>query len=95
MLSSDHYIGITPIVLKRAAYYLSLGIGEYFPEHPHFDRVTVEKIYEFTQNPENTYEWSQGVVVSFYKDKRRLRWVDFGCRVIGAGGDPILTKVEP
>lgn len=87
-------MGITPIVVRRAFYYLSLGIGEYYPEHPHFDKVTVEQLYEPTPHPGSESEWSMGIVVSFYKNRRRVRWVDFGCRLTGAGGDSILQKVE-
>ena len=89
----DHSLGITPIVIKRAAYYLSLGIGEYFPTHPHYDKVTVEKIYDIMNNPLNPAEWSMGIVVSFYNEKRRVRWIDFGCRITGVGGDALLKKV--
>lgn len=90
---SDHALGITPILIKRAAYYLSLGIGEYTPDHPHFDKVVVSKLYDIVNNPENPFEWSMGIVVAFYKDGRKIRWIDFGARVTGAGGDPILREV--
>jgi hypothetical protein len=89
----DHSLGVTPIVIKRAAYYLCLGLGEYFPSHPHYDRVVVEKLYDIVNNPHNSLEWSMGIVVSFYKENRRMRWVDFGCRITGVGGDSLLRKV--
>lgn len=89
----DHLAGITPIVIRRAAYYLSLGEGEYFPEHPHYDKVTVERTYDITQNPLDELEWSMGMIVNFHKDGRRVRWIEFGCRLIGAGGDPIVQEV--
>ena len=94
MHKNDHLIGITPIVLKRAGYYLALGLGEYFPTHPHYDRVLVEQTYDMRPNPDNDAEWSQGFTVSFYKNDRRIRWIDFGCRMTGAGGDTILREVE-
>lgn len=90
---TDHSLGVTPIVIKRAAYYLQLGIGEYFPEHPHYDKITVEKLYDIAQNPLIPSEWSLGVVVSFYKNNRRIRWIDFGCRITGAGGDSLMKEV--
>jgi hypothetical protein len=89
----DHLTGITPIVLRRAGYYLALGVGEYFPKHPHYDKVVVETLYDITPNPLNDTEWSQGMTVSFYKNNRRIRWIDFGCRVTGAGGDQIMKEV--
>lgn len=91
---NDHLIGITPILIRRAAYYLKLGEGEYQPNHPHYDKVVVSTSYELAQNPDRPEEWSQGALVAFYKDGRRIRWIEFGCRVVGAGGDPILRKVD-
>lgn len=91
---TDHLIGITPIIVRRAAYYLQLGVGQYYPTHPHYDEVRVEPSYPLVQNQERPEEWSQGLQVSFYHSGRRVRWVEFGCRVVGAGGDPILAEVK-
>jgi hypothetical protein len=90
----DHRMGITPILLRRAAYYLSLGVGEYHPVHPHFDKVTVSPIYELTQNPVEPSEWALGLRVSFFQGSHCVRWVEFSCRTVGAGGDDILQKVK-
>jgi hypothetical protein len=90
MHKEDHRIGITPIVMRRAAYYLSLGVGEYFPKHPHHDKVVVEKTYELIQNPTNEFEWATGMKVSFFQEGHLTRWVEFSCRTTGAGGDAIL-----
>lgn len=90
----DHLMGITPIVIRRAAYYLKLGEGTYFPEHPHFDKVVVETSYDVVQNRDHPEEWSQGMQVNFYKEGRRIRWVEFGCRLVGAGGDDIMKMVR-
>jgi len=94
MHKEDHRIGITPIVMRRAAYYLTLGVGEYFPEHPHFDRVTVEQLYSVKQNPDDEMEWSLGIKVTFHQRGHCIRWVDFGCRTTGAGGAPILHSAN-
>jgi hypothetical protein len=90
----DHLMGITPILLRRAAHYLKLGIGEYTPVHPHFDKVTVIPVYELLQNPLEASEWALGLRVSFFKNEHCIRWVEFSCRTVGAGGDYILRKVE-
>ena len=90
----DHRIGITPIILRRAAHYLSLGIGVYTPEHPHYDRVVVEQIYDFMQNPMNENEWGLGIRVAFYQGNHCNRWVEFGCRTTGVGGDEIIKKAQ-
>jgi hypothetical protein len=94
MRREDHRMGVTPITLKRAAYYLCLGEGEYYPDHPHFDKVVVSKLYDITQSPLTEDEWSLGMRVDFYSAGRITRWIEFGCRTIGAGGDDILRKVD-
>jgi len=92
--TNDHRIGITPIVIRRAAYYAQLGVGEYCPDHPHFDTVLVTKLYDVTQNPTDTLEWAFGLRVSFLKNGSVTRWVEFSGRLVGAGGDDILRKVD-
>ncbi len=90
----DHRIGITPILLRRAAHYLLLGEGTYLTNHPHFDKVIVKRIYDLKQSALNDAEWGLGVQVSFYQGDHCNRWVEFGCRTVGAGGDEIIKKVE-
>ena len=92
--ADDHRIGITPILLRRAAYYLALGEGTYFPDHPHFDKVIVSKTYNFTKSPHSDHEWSLGLEVAFYRESRKIRWVEFGCRTVGAGGDDIMRVIS-
>lgn len=94
MKVSDHSMGITPILIRRAAYYALLGIGEYITTHPHFDKVVVSQLYEVTPNPANNGEWSFGIKIQFFYQGRCVRWVEFSSRLTGAGGDSILKKVE-
>ena len=89
----DHSLGITPIVIRRAAFYLQLGEGVYRPEHPHYDEVRVTTSYDIRTSELFPEEWSQGRLVTFYQDGRKVRWVEFGCKVVGAGGDPLLRQV--
>lgn len=92
----DHRIGLTPLMIRRAAYYLKLGQGDYYPCHPHFDKVVVSTSYDIRQPCSDVGgdEWSQGMLVSFYKEGRRIRWLEFGCRLVGAGGDSIVKPVD-
>jgi hypothetical protein len=94
MMTTDHRMGITPIVLRRAAYYATLGIGEYCPEHPHFDAVRVTQLYPMSPNPIDNTAWAFGVRVEFALKGHVTRWVEFSSRVVGAGGDDILKKVD-
>lgn len=94
MHKADHRVGITPIVMRRAAYYVTLGIGDYTPDHPHYDRVTVEPLYAIQQNPDNEMEWAMGLKVAFHQRGRCVRWVEFSCRTTGCGGDSIVWNVN-
>jgi hypothetical protein len=93
-INLDHRAGITPIVIRRASYYAQLGVGEYYPTHPHFNCVRVTKLYDATQNPQFPAEWAYGLRVDFLVDTRITRWVEFSARLVGAGGDDILRKVD-
>jgi hypothetical protein len=92
--SDDHRVGITPIAIRRAAFYAQLGEGHYYPNHPHFDEVIVRRLYDVTQNPENELEWAFGTRVEFHQHGRCVRWIEFSSRLVGAGGDDILRKVN-
>jgi len=90
----DHKIGVTPTLVRRAAAFATRGIGVYPFNHPHFDEVRVTKLYDIKENPLNLGEWGFGITVSFLLEGKRLRWVEFGCRLTGAGGAPIVQEVK-
>lgn len=97
MSHTERLIGLTPVIKRVAYYYLRLGEGEYVPDggkHPHYNKIVVRELYEFKENPVVEGEHSGGMVVEFYKDDRRIRWVEFRCQVIGGGGDAIIKRVK-
>ena len=88
-------LGLTPAFKRIAHYYLCLGFGEYVPDnHPHYDQVVVRPLYEFMENPQVPGEYAGGTVVEFFKEKRRVKWVEFRCEVIGGGGDDAIKRVK-
>jgi hypothetical protein len=90
-------LGLTPALQRIAYYYLRLGEGEYVPDggnHPHYTKVVVRELYEFKGNPRNTEERSGGIVVEFFKEDHRIRWVEFRCQVVGGGGEAIIKRVK-
>jgi hypothetical protein len=93
MTRVDHKLGLTPMLKRHAFHYLLKGVGRYVSDHPAYDTIVVQSLYDW-QTPSNDELPSQGgAVVEFHKDGRRVRWVEFGCRVIGGGGAPILREV--
>jgi len=89
----DHKLGLTPMLKRRAFNYLLRGVGRFESDHPAYDTVVVKSLYDW-QTPSSDELPSQGgAVVEFHKDGRRVRWVEFGCRVIGGGGAPIVHEV--
>jgi len=95
MSRTETILGLTPAFLRIAHYYLCLGYGSYSPKnHPHYDTVVVGPLYEFGENPEVPGEYAGGTVVTFFKDKRRVKFVEFRNLCVGGGGDPVMALVE-
>ena len=81
-------------MLKRRAFdYLIRGLGEYPSETPGYDKVVVKSLYGWKTPPDESLPSQGGVVVEFHRNGKRVRWVEFGCRVIGGGGEEILKEV--
>jgi len=92
---AERLIGLTPAFKRIAHYYLCLGYGDYTPEnHPHYDKVVVRSLYEFSENPRVAGERAGGTVVEFYRGAQRVKWVEFRCQVTGGGGDAVIQRVK-
>lgn len=97
MSKAERIIGLTPMIKRIAYYYLRLGEGEYTPDggnHPHYDKIIVRELYEFKENPQVEGEHAGGMIVEFFKDGHRVRWIEFRCQVVGGGGDDIIKRVK-
>ena len=90
---TDHKLGLTPMIKRAAFYYLLLGRGEHVSNLPGYDKVVVKPLYDWKNAPDETQPSQGGAVVEFWRDGKRVRWVDFGCRVVGGGGPPLLHEV--
>jgi hypothetical protein len=94
---AERLIGLTPVIKRIAYHYLRLGVGSYIPDggnHPHYDKIIVRELYDFKENPQVEGEHAGGIIVEFFKDGRRARWVDFRCQVTGGGGEVIIRRVK-
>lgn len=78
---------------RRAFHYLQRGVGRFESDHPAYDVVVVKPLYDWKMPQDDSIPGQGGMVVEFHKDGRRVRWVEFGCRVIGGGGEPIVREV--
>jgi hypothetical protein len=87
-------LGLTPVIKRIAHYYLCLGYGEYFPKHPHYDRIVVRNLYDFGENPNIPGEHAGGAVVEFFLQGTRTKWVEFRCQVVGGGGIEAIRRVK-
>ena len=96
MTKLETRVGLTPALKRIAYYYLRLGEGVYTPDggrHPHYDRVVVRPLYEFTESAQTPGEYAGGSIVEFYWEGSRIRWVEFRNQVIGGGGHEIVKSV--
>lgn len=89
----DHKLGLTPVLKRLAFHYLQRGLGEHAIKHPQYDKVVVRSLYDWSTPTDESVPSQGGVVVEFCREGRRVRWVEFGCRVIGGGGEPIVREV--
>jgi hypothetical protein len=87
----EHLLGLTSALRRVAWAYLRRGEGTYSTDLLGYDRVIVRELYAL-QSPDGAPPQG-GMVVEFWRDGRRVRWLDFGVRVTGGGGDPILREV--
>ncbi len=93
MTRADHKLGLTPMLKRTAFHYLQKGLGEHASIDPSYDKVVVKSLYDWTTPSDEDIPSQGGMVVEFWKDGRRVRWIDFTCRVGGGGGAPIMREV--
>ena len=91
---SEHLLGITPVLKRLAFHFVLKGLGSHPVEAPFnalYDEVIVRELYPWTVPDKETPQG--GVVVEFWMVGQKIRWVEFGVRMIGSGGSPILREV--
>lgn len=93
MNRTDHKLGLTPVLKRVAFHYLLKGKGSYPSELPAYDQVVVRSLYDWITPTNDELPSQGGVVVEFMRGGKRIRWVEFGCRVVGGGGEPVLREV--
>jgi hypothetical protein len=92
MNKTEHMLGLTG-PMKRLAYdFLKKGLGRHACNSFGFDEVVVRELYEWT-SPGGDLPAQGGLVVEFRSGGKRVRWVEFACRDVGGGGEPILREV--
>jgi hypothetical protein len=91
---TDHKLGLTPVLKRIAFRYLQRGLGTYPSDLPAYDHVTVRPLYDWKTPSDPEIPAQGGLVVEFWRKGRRARWVEFGCRVVGGGGEPIVRDVD-
>lgn len=90
---SDHAIGLTPMLKRQAFHFLLKGTGTHASIDPAYDKVVVRSLYDWRTPADGSVPSQGGVIVEFWRAGTRVRWIDFGCRVVGGGGYPILREV--
>lgn len=85
--------GITPYVLRLAAYYACLGVGTYKPKgYSQFDRVEV-RVKMPWQAGELLTESCLILAVEFFANDELQRYVEFALSPAGFSGKPIVRSV--
>jgi len=91
----EQRVGLTPMVMRLAVSYLTRGVGVYEGALS-YDTVEVRVLrpWENRGGVGKALDYSQEMQVSFYRGRRRERWVDFTIHISGAGGSPMMTTIE-
>lgn len=91
MSKADHRLGLQPSVKRLAFEAMLKGVGTHPLDHPEYDQAVVKQLYAWRTSPDEDAVPSQGAVtVELFRAGRRVRWIEFGCRAIGGGGEPIV-----
>ena len=94
MATSAQLLGITPYILRLASYYACLGLGVYVPQgYAQFDKVVVDVAMPWKPDEQNALNSMLVLRVAFYKGDHRYKFIEFGLRPEGFGGDPIVREV--
>lgn len=90
MIREAQLAGVTPYVLRLAAYYAAMGIGSYYPKgYSHFDVVTVRQLMPWHPG-EHFTDSMMVLIVEFFRGDHRERYVEFSLMPAGFGGEPIM-----
>lgn len=92
MSKTERLLGLTTTLKRLAFYYMKKGIGEFPCEHGDYDKVVVKELYSWT-TPSPDVPAQGGIAVEFYVGPKRVRWIEFACRDVGGGGDPVIREV--
>jgi hypothetical protein len=93
-MKEAHLQGITPILMRTAARYAALGVGEYTTaDHRDFNRVVVAIILPWQLNPERLSESCLVLRVEFFQGDVAKRYAEFRVAFDGFSGEPIMKLV--
>lgn len=94
MSKEQQLAGITPYVLRLAAYYAALGVGTYRPKgYSTFDRVEVR--VKMPWQPGQLFTESCLILaVEFFNYDTLERYVEFALTPAGFSGRPIMKEVK-
>jgi hypothetical protein len=88
--STARKLGLTPILVRLAWSFVLKGGGTHYIEHKDFDNVVVSELYAWTTLDS---EGQAGMKVEFRVRREVIKTVEFGARVIGGRGNPIVRQV--
>ncbi len=92
MSRTEHKLGLSPVLKRLAFFYLKMGIGSHSIDHPVYDEVQVEELYDWHVPENRDLPPRGGLVVVFMRQNQRVRWVEFSCGFVGGGGAPIMRE---
>lgn len=90
---SQKLLGLDNVLKRLAWHYAKKGNGWHVIEHPLYTRVRVRELYDWHTPADDRLPPQGGIVVEFWNQEKRLRWVEFGVHYIGGGGEDLIREV--
>ena len=92
----EQRLGLTPLYVRLASSFLEKGVGTHPCNSLGYDKAKVEVISRWDNYalPGDPPAYFMEFQVSFFKQGRRVKWVDFKLNMTGGGGEPAFEVYD-
>jgi hypothetical protein len=89
-MAYEYRTGLTPLLLRLAQHYVTLGVGTHPCNSLGYDEVVVSVSREWDNHalPGDPPAYFMEFKVELYRDGRLHNWVEFKVHMTGGGGQP-------
>ncbi len=96
-MNTPAQLGLTPITVRLAAAYLRKGEGVFACDQLGYDKVSSQIIRFWGANHtdvQSVFDYTMEWRITFFREEKRVRSVDFTLRMSGGSGEPAFKVLE-